>query len=215
MVLTELLRNMSGHHNMAIKPSRWQWNRFKDFFHFYLMLGLIPSTLLVLYVNLFIGPAKLAEIPEGYIPEPYEYHSVSASNIFSWIRIFCNQLDHLASSNSLDGQTCDQELPTGIRNDVPSHLWRGVQAKAQVPQHFSSPKSFETNSQIVVSDLPKPGSMRKWEKVKTLKLITMNLCRLATRSSHVKLRRIPLKTRRRISMTMNLPIKLMACNRNT
>uniref|UniRef100_A0A4Y7NMW7 NADH dehydrogenase [ubiquinone] 1 beta subcomplex subunit 5, mitochondrial n=1 Tax=Scapholeberis mucronata TaxID=202097 RepID=A0A4Y7NMW7_9CRUS len=71
----QLLRNMSGHHNMTIKPSRWQWNRFKDFVHFYLMLGLIPSTLFVLYVNLFIGPAKLAEIPEGYIPEAYEYHS--------------------------------------------------------------------------------------------------------------------------------------------
>lgn len=61
---------------MAIKPSRWSWNRFKDLLHFYFFLGAIPATAFILYVNLFIGPAKLAEIPEGYTPEPYEYHAV-------------------------------------------------------------------------------------------------------------------------------------------
>lgn len=74
---------MSGDHRiMPIKPSRWQWNRFKDFFHFYVLLGVIPCTLLVTYVNIFIGPAKLAETPEGYIPEPHEFHSVK-ENSFS------------------------------------------------------------------------------------------------------------------------------------
>lgn len=74
---TDALRYMSGHNNMAIKPSRWSWNRFKDLVHFYFFLGAIPATAVILYINLFIGPARLAEIPEGYTPEPYEYHAVS------------------------------------------------------------------------------------------------------------------------------------------
>uniref|UniRef100_A0A4Y7NJE9 NADH dehydrogenase [ubiquinone] 1 beta subcomplex subunit 5, mitochondrial n=1 Tax=Megafenestra aurita TaxID=2291010 RepID=A0A4Y7NJE9_9CRUS len=74
-VAIQVLRQMSGHRTIAIKPSRWQWNRFKDLVHFYTMLGVIPSALVILYVNLFIGPAKLAEIPEGYVPESHEFHS--------------------------------------------------------------------------------------------------------------------------------------------
>uniref|UniRef100_A0A4Y7NL48 NADH dehydrogenase [ubiquinone] 1 beta subcomplex subunit 5, mitochondrial n=1 Tax=Moina brachiata TaxID=675436 RepID=A0A4Y7NL48_9CRUS len=74
-ITSNVLRYMSGHHNMAIKPSRWSWNRFKDLVHFYFFLGAIPATAVILYVNLFIGPARLAEIPEGYTPEAHEYHA--------------------------------------------------------------------------------------------------------------------------------------------
>nr|CAG4642110.1 EOG090X0FIE [Eurycercus lamellatus] len=66
---------MSGHKTMAIRPSRWQWLRFKDLVHFYIMLGVIPATVAITCINIFIGPAKLVEIPEGYVPEAYEYHS--------------------------------------------------------------------------------------------------------------------------------------------
>ena len=48
------------------------------------MLGAIPSAALILYCNIFIGPAKLVEIPEGYTPEAYEYHSVSQQNKLIW-----------------------------------------------------------------------------------------------------------------------------------
>lgn len=68
---------MSEHRTMAIKPSRWSWNKFKDMVHFYMMLGIIPSTLAILYINITIGPAKLAEIPENYVPEYHEYYAVS------------------------------------------------------------------------------------------------------------------------------------------
>ncbi|XP_046387896.1 NADH dehydrogenase [ubiquinone] 1 beta subcomplex subunit 5, mitochondrial [Ischnura elegans] len=63
-----------GHRTMPIIPSRWQWHKFKDLVHFYMMVGLIPVTAIVLYCNIFIGPAKLAEIPEGYIPKHWEYY---------------------------------------------------------------------------------------------------------------------------------------------
>lgn len=69
-------RNMGGHHLMPIKETRWQWTKFKDFVHYYVLVGVIPLTLFVTYVNVFIGPAKLAPIPEGYRPEHWEYYKV-------------------------------------------------------------------------------------------------------------------------------------------
>lgn len=62
---------------MNITPSRFAYNLAKDHLHFYLLLGIIPLSLLVMYVNIFIGPPKLAEIPEGYEPEYWEYYDVS------------------------------------------------------------------------------------------------------------------------------------------
>jgi NADH dehydrogenase (ubiquinone) 1 beta subcomplex subunit 5 len=67
---------MSGGHGpqyMPLTPSRWQWHIFKDMAHYYFMVGLIPVGLIVFYANVFIGPAKLAEIPEGYEPKHWEY----------------------------------------------------------------------------------------------------------------------------------------------
>lgn len=70
-------REMSGdHHHMIVQPSRFQWNKFKDLLHYYVFLGLIPITAVVMYCNIFIGPAQLEEIPEGYEPKHWEYHKV-------------------------------------------------------------------------------------------------------------------------------------------
>lgn len=79
LALHQQLRRMGGdhgHHQMIIKPSRFQWDKFKDLLHFYVMLGVIPVTALVLYANIFVGPAQLAEIPEGYEPKHWEYEKV-------------------------------------------------------------------------------------------------------------------------------------------
>jgi len=70
------LREMGTHKRiMSITPSRFQWKKFKDLSHFYIMLGAIPLGLIVFFVNIFVGPAELAEIPEGYHPQNYEYYS--------------------------------------------------------------------------------------------------------------------------------------------
>jgi len=72
-------RCMSGGHGprlMPLTPSRWQWHKFKDTAHYYFMVGLIPVGLIVFYANVFIGPAKLAEIPEDYEPKHWEYYRV-------------------------------------------------------------------------------------------------------------------------------------------
>lgn len=70
------LRQMSGGHHkeMVITPSRFQWHKFKDLFHYYVLVGLIPISAIVFYANVFVGPAQLAEIPEGYEPKHWEYH---------------------------------------------------------------------------------------------------------------------------------------------
>ncbi|XP_058834170.1 NADH dehydrogenase [ubiquinone] 1 beta subcomplex subunit 5, mitochondrial [Topomyia yanbarensis] len=72
-----LSRPMSGHgpRIFTITPSRFQWHKFKDLFHFYIMIGLIPVLGIVFYANVFIGPAQLTDIPADYEPKHWEYHS--------------------------------------------------------------------------------------------------------------------------------------------
>lgn len=73
------IREMSGHGPPAlrIQPSRYTWNKWKDYTHFYTLVGVIPVTILITTVNLFIGPATLSPIPEGYRPKHWEYHKVN------------------------------------------------------------------------------------------------------------------------------------------
>jgi NADH dehydrogenase (ubiquinone) 1 beta subcomplex subunit 5 len=58
---------------MVIKPTEFAWRKFKDFVHLYTCVAVIPIFLFASYCNIFIGHAELAETPEGYEPEFYEY----------------------------------------------------------------------------------------------------------------------------------------------
>ncbi|EEZ97690.1 NADH dehydrogenase [ubiquinone] 1 beta subcomplex subunit 5, mitochondrial [Tribolium castaneum] len=78
-----LWRPMSDHRVLPIQPSRWQWTKFKDLFHFYIMLGVIPLGLITAYANVFIGPATLSEIPEGYTPKYWEYYKSPITRFFA------------------------------------------------------------------------------------------------------------------------------------
>lgn len=78
---------MSAHRTMQIQPSRWHWDKTKDLFHLYFMVGMIPIGLTILYTNIFIGHAQLAPIPEGYRPEEWEYHRVN--NIIFSLSVKC------------------------------------------------------------------------------------------------------------------------------
>ncbi|XP_046827016.1 NADH dehydrogenase [ubiquinone] 1 beta subcomplex subunit 5, mitochondrial isoform X2 [Vespa crabro] len=68
------IRCMSHDQVMMIKSTRWQWSKCKDLLHFYVMLGVIPLSILTFCVNVFVGPATLEPIPEGYTPKPWEYY---------------------------------------------------------------------------------------------------------------------------------------------
>lgn len=83
---------MSGGHaeTMKIRPSRWSWNRFKDLLHLYFLLGIIPLTVFTTCLNIFVGPAKLVDIPEGYVPEEHEYYQVSPDLKGDFVFLFLN-----------------------------------------------------------------------------------------------------------------------------
>uniref|UniRef100_A0A2A4JWP4 NADH dehydrogenase [ubiquinone] 1 beta subcomplex subunit 5, mitochondrial n=1 Tax=Heliothis virescens TaxID=7102 RepID=A0A2A4JWP4_HELVI len=74
LTTSKTLNGSHGEKTFVLQPSRWQWHKFKDMFHFYAMLGLIPVTAIIFYTNVFIGPAQLTPIPEGYEPKHWEYH---------------------------------------------------------------------------------------------------------------------------------------------
>ncbi|CAH1774267.1 unnamed protein product [Owenia fusiformis] len=77
------VRHGHGPSKLQIKPSKQDWTVFKDQLHYYIMLGAIPLGLLITYVNIFIGPAQLRDIPEGYEPKHWEYHKHPISRWFA------------------------------------------------------------------------------------------------------------------------------------
>jgi len=82
-IMRQTTRGGGGGHGMVVTPTTWMWNKFKDMVHFYTLLSLIPAWIFAGYMNLTRGPAVLAEIPEGYRPEYYEYQKHPVTRILA------------------------------------------------------------------------------------------------------------------------------------
>ncbi|KAM3932628.1 NADH dehydrogenase [ubiquinone] 1 beta subcomplex subunit 5, mitochondrial [Leptodactylus fuscus] len=63
-----------GKRLFVITPSAYYDLRFLKLLKFYTLLTAVPAGIAIALINIFIGPAELVEIPEDYVPDPYEYY---------------------------------------------------------------------------------------------------------------------------------------------
>lgn len=92
---------------MQILPSSWATHHFWNDVQFYYLLGIVPPLVIIFIMNILYGEAELRDIPEGYVPEWWEYHRVSCFgqlheiSLLSCTLLFKHFYDLLAGNRSL------------------------------------------------------------------------------------------------------------------
>ncbi|XP_070801801.1 NADH dehydrogenase [ubiquinone] 1 beta subcomplex subunit 5, mitochondrial [Pituophis catenifer annectens] len=73
-LIVSLRHASEGKKMLFIRATRFYDHRFLRLMNWYVMLTGIPVLIIIAFANIYIGEAELAEIPEGYIPEHWEYY---------------------------------------------------------------------------------------------------------------------------------------------
>jgi len=72
--LQTIVKRWSSERRMRVMISEFHERKFFDLFHYYFLIGLVPTFCVVFYANVFVGQATLTEIPEDYEPRHWEYY---------------------------------------------------------------------------------------------------------------------------------------------
>ncbi|CAL8077644.1 unnamed protein product [Calicophoron daubneyi] len=105
-----VFRNSSTKRLMDIRPTDFHHWKFIDSAHFFITLGALPCILIVFFVNTFIGPAVLTDIPEGYEPRYWEYHKLPISRFISKYLMEPPQMTYESNLGNLDDMREQKEL---------------------------------------------------------------------------------------------------------
>jgi len=76
---------MSGGHKKTLEfvPTNFEWRKFKDHLHFYVMLGVLPIVAIISAANLLVGPGELIDVPDDYEPKHWEYYKSPVSQFIA------------------------------------------------------------------------------------------------------------------------------------
>lgn len=116
-ILTSAIRHGSGlgagagghGRKMVVKVSEFQKRKVFDELHYLIMLCSAPFIVIIFVADVFIGPATLTEIPEGYEPEEWEYYKHPLERFYAKYMFHPLPVMHEIKLSSLHQDICAKE----------------------------------------------------------------------------------------------------------